>query len=561
MYKTIKKTFYILSNFNNFYFYGLIIFLIFSSCLEIIAIGSIYPLLLSFISEDFIFQNLFKKEILKKFSNLSREDFLFYFSISIGFFFMLAYLMRTVSFYFITFFHEKLKLHIRSLVMENYSNWSYSDFNKKKHSEILTSVMHETQRFADGVVKNYFILFREIFFIIIAVITFIIIKKEFLWYLIIFCLSSFLIYYFIKKTSYKVGKSATILNREFVRISYDIIKFYKIIDVYNIKNNLLFNLNRILKKISINNSILLMLPQFIRLCLELIIIFSVFAFLILPLTKSSQSIISSIPILGTGFIFIARLLPLFSSILGCLNSFKSNQFIVDKILEIKIKKKNFSKLRKINSIESIKLKKINFSYGEKLIFKNLNLDIVKNQNIGIIGESGVGKSTLINILLNYLIADNGVIFVNGFKVSDIENYRKFFSYAPQEDIILNDTIEKNIILESEKNMQLLNRILVECNLQKLHKNLKNTPIGENGSLISGGQKQRISIARALYKNSDVIILDEPTSNLDEKNEKLIIKAIRNNAKKSAKIIISHNKKILKICHKVYEIKGLKLFKV
>ena len=129
--------------------------------------------------------------------------------------------------------------------------------------------------------------------------------------------------------------------------------------------------------------------------------------------------------------------------------------------------------------------------------------------------------------------------------------------------ILDDTIIKNIILNKPKNSKLLNKVSSIVQLKSFVKSIKNykKSTGEKGIKISGGQKQRISLARALYRNPEILILDESTNALDEKNEKLFFDNLFKCYPDITLIIISHNKKVLSRCNYIYEIKNSKFFKV
>jgi len=191
------------------------------------------------------------------------------------------------------------------------------------------------------------------------------------------------------------------------------------------------------------------------------------------------------------------------------------------------------------------------------VLNNFSLSLQKGDFIGITGASGQGKTTLLNILLGLLPAEKGHLIINSSPVdpNDIKNYWPFISYVRQQSFFIYDTIKKNITLEEDphKNDDFTYSLevsgldeLIETFPEKLDK-----IITENGKNISGGQQQRIAIARAVYKNSDLIILDEPFNELDEASELKILGHFIDMAKQGKIVIlVTHNRKILTHCIKI-----------
>ena len=231
-----------------------------------------------------------------------------------------------------------------------------------------------------------------------------------------------------------------------------------------------------------------------------------------------------------------------------------------KILEtefgkIKKNKKNNSEnsLSKDYEIRKIELKNISFRYSkyDKFLFKNLNLEINDKEKIGIYAESGIGKTTLINIIVGLLDPSTGERLVNEKKLSSSDYFNLIKNkavYLTQDPYFVYDTITDNIF-KYNPNKEISNNQLTNL-LQKLELNsfldekgnIIKDFIGENGQNLSGGQKQRLSIARALCKDAEIILLDEITSQIDTVNEK-IIDTIYELFKNKTIIMISHNKKI------------------
>jgi ABC-type multidrug transport system fused ATPase/permease subunit len=208
-------------------------------------------------------------------------------------------------------------------------------------------------------------------------------------------------------------------------------------------------------------------------------------------------------------------------------------------------------------ILSIAFDKVKFSYGDRIILNNQDLQIRAGDFIGIAGPSGKGKTTILNLLLGFLAPDKGNIMIND-RVTDIRErrgYWRYISYVKQQPFLVHDTILQNITLNGRS-----------CDEQKFREALdvsgltamingfpekRDQIIAENGKNISGGQRQRIAFARALYKDADLLILDEPFSELDEASERGILEYCRELTKKGkAVVLITHNKINLSLCHKI-----------
>ena len=262
-------------------------------------------------------------------------------------------------------------------------------------------------------------------------------------------------------------------------------------------------------------------------------------------------------------IALSRVLPSINRIITSYNFILYSDIVIDKVYEEVIGHQFVKPLKKQRSItdfkNEIKLNNISFKYSDTqtYILNNLNLSIKKHDIFGITGSSGSGKTTLVNVLLGLLKPSKGEILLDGKLVEDSILFNKIVGYVPQNSLILDDSLIKNIVFGSDQNNLDINWMkqcikLVELdNFVKSLKNGMDTILGEEGSKISGGQKQRIGLARALYSKPKIIVLDEATNALDKKTESSILKTVVNLNKRITFIIVSHDDKVLKICNKKF----------
>ena len=226
------------------------------------------------------------------------------------------------------------------------------------------------------------------------------------------------------------------------------------------------------------------------------------------------------------------------------------------LINLKFKNKEDNK-KSISIKKNIKLENINFRYSENnnLILKNISLNIPSLSKIGFVGSTGAGKTTLIDVILGLLTPQDGKFIVDETIITskNIKSWQKLIGYVPQQIYLSDDTLASNIAFGVDRkdiNFKALEESTKIANLhnfilEELPKGYE-TIIGERGIRLSGGQRQRIGIARALYHNPQLLILDEATSSLDNVTEKAISDAINNLKNKITIIIIAHRLTTLKI---------------
>ena len=313
--------------------------------------------------------------------------------------------------------------------------------------------------------------------------------------------------------------------------------------------------------------------QMPRLILELIGI-STLVILVIFLVMSGESISQIFVIVGVFFYAAIRLLPAVSKIVQSIQSIKYNYAVIDLIYNelsnldeknhtIENREQNYE-IKKNLEFKKINFHKVNFSYPDSFEknLNNINLVINNSDKIGIIGKTGSGKSTFINLFCGLLSPTEGKIEINDKDLTEnAQTWQKDIGYVPQSVSIIDESILFNITLEDDIkkiNLDRVNELLKEVDLYdhiyKLPNNI-NELAGENGARLSGGQCQRLGIVRALYRNPSIIILDEATSSLDQQTEDLIIKKLFNNSSRKTILSISHRPSSLRYCNRILEVKN------
>ena len=215
------------------------------------------------------------------------------------------------------------------------------------------------------------------------------------------------------------------------------------------------------------------------------------------------------------------------------------------------------------------MKKISFNYkkNSKFNISNINFTIKKGESIGIVGPSGSGKSTILNIILGLLKPNSGEILFDDLSIKEIEGWNKNVGYVPQNVYLTDDTIYNNIAFGVGKDKNKFKKVGVSLKKAQLNNfiatlpNKENTIVGEKGVRLSGGQIQRIGIARALYHNPKILVLDEASSALDYKTEESLMSAVNLLKGKTTMIIVTHRLSTVEKCDKIIEIKNGKINKI
>ena len=282
--------------------------------------------------------------------------------------------------------------------------------------------------------------------------------------------------------------------------------------------------------------------------------------------ENSAEILFSLSFFAVSMI---RTLPSFSSIAQSLTLIRNNKTYFDSVYS-NLDKSNFSfpdsykientDLKRLRFKKNIYLNKINFSYdNEKNVIENLNLKIQKGDKIAILGKSGSGKSTLINLLIALYKPTEGELSIDGKKINsqkETEIWQSQIGYISQDNYLLDESIKANIEFSSDDNFK-LNEFEKAVKVAEIPDFINSLPekyssiVGDKGFKLSAGQKQRISIARALYRNPEILILDEGTNSLDIETENKIFKNLSKFYNNMTIILISHRLDTIKKCNKFY----------
>jgi ATP-binding cassette subfamily B protein len=534
--------------------------------LELITIGSLFPLMILLLDQE-----LFIEKISKYIDISFIEINDLFMIVSLIIFFIIFIKMFTYIFinYYKFNYLSKIQLNLSKTLLKRYLESDYLLFYNKNSGTIINNIKTEHERLNILIGSLYDIL-TEIFLIgiILVLIIFVDFNKSILFIGFLFIFS--LILSSLTKSKSKIWGDERSRKFKFLYQNLvDLFKGFRTIKIYgNLKQYLDYYISLDAKIVSIDkkSKTIFLIP---KIFFEFIII-TAFLILIYFLRKLNLESSNIILILSFYFLCSSRLIPSISkvhylsqNIKFLINSFYNiyDENFINRSLNKQTKncifKKNLSDFL-------LELKNVSFSYSrnEENILDDINIKILKNDKILIIGKSGSGKSTFLDILSLLLPHTSGKFFLNSRFFKDKKNFYKKISHVDQNSFLMEGSIKENILFGSKiYEKATFEHALEVAQINSFTKNKKlsnDTLLGEGGSKISGGEKQRVAIARAILKKPDLFIMDEPTSALDFNTEKKIITSLIKNFKDKAIIIVTHKLGLIKYFDKVYEIKNGKL---
>jgi ABC-type multidrug transport system fused ATPase/permease subunit len=310
-----------------------------------------------------------------------------------------------------------------------------------------------------------------------------------------------------------------------------------------------------------------------------------FTFLFITLNRNEMQNLTGI--LGIFALALVRLMPAIANLISGINVIRSNTYSLDRLF---FDLKELEKEKLINDfgsasdshnllpnqnqqpfqfLEKVILDRLIFQYPNttKNVLQDISLSIRKGESIGLIGKSGAGKTTLIDVLLGLLIPQFGDIKVDGISVySNLRAWQNMLGYVPQSIFLIDDTLERNIAFGVPDHLIDQNKLKTAIDMAQLSEVVEQLPdgvktiVGERGVLLSGGQRQRVGIARVLYHEREILVFDEATAALDTETEHLITEATKALAGSKTIIIIAHRLSTIEHCDCIYQLEQGRIVK-
>jgi ATP-binding cassette subfamily C protein len=541
-----------------------------AAAIEMIGLGSI-PIFIMVIIDIDVLINKFPTFFANDYIKSIEQDYITIFG---GIILILIFLFKNIYLSLFLFFQGKVIKILRTdtinKLFKNYINASYNFHIKNSPSVLIRNIIESVAGAINTIMGTLSIMRESLVLIVIFILLFLNEPKISVSVFITLILITGIFMFFTKQALLSRGERVHLLQGDRLRTlehTFGSIKETKVLNRENYLTNLFENQVVEIEKHGFFTYFLSVTP---RLFLEFAAVFavSIISIIFVLINLSNEQIL---PIISLLAVCAIRLIPAFNLIVSSLSARRFSMAQFKRVSREMINVPTEDKFRVKNSVgeknhknfffkDQIKFENVFFSHenSNAKILQNICLEIKPGQKIGFIGKSGAGKSTLIDLILGLIKPTKGNIFVDGLILNEnLKPWQKLIGYVPQDIYLLDDTIKNNIAFGLNANDINQEAILKSIELSRLKDYIsslekkENTVIGNRGIRVSGGQKQRIGIARVLYHNPKILILDEATSSLDTINERKIMEEIYNTAENITLIIVTHRHKSVSRCDKVY----------
>ena len=575
MFKLLKKIFSIISKRDKCFFFGILFLILISSFLDLISVSAIVPIVSLLSASDAgaaIKDNLLLSILstIFKTTDVSRL-------VTISLIFLVClYAIKTAYTIFtnviINKFTYGFKKRMSTRLIRVYLSMPYEFHHENNSSTLIRKATYDTQIFTDAV--NGLLGFLVKSSTALVIIAYLFVTSWIITLIVgtVLLLFSIFIIFILKKRTKRLGETILSLNSnnyKYLSQSFNGVKESKI------SNTEEFFVKEYEKNIHWINHYTIRRLFYASIpghSLEFVGILGMSLSMIIVLTFN---IGESAMIVQTFAVFVyavLKLLPCVTEITSYINAFAFYSSSVDSIyndlqeldkLEVNIENNSIKEPLSFNS--EISIQNVSFAYKDeptKNVLSNVSFNIKKNSFVAICGSSGAGKTTLVDIILGLLKPTSGEVLCDNSDINlNVKGWRNNLSYIPQNIYLTDDTIRNNIAFGIDKKLIDDNKIWDALEKAELKNFVKNSPngldtiIGEHGIRLSGGQRQRIGIARAFYRNTNIIVFDEATSALDYETESNILNHIAKYSSDHTLIIITHRLNTIEICDHIYKIEG------
>jgi len=535
------------------------------SLVELIGLGILIPYIEFVVIGDFSTVGI---DILKMISldKTPREDLLLVFSILIIFAFLLKFGLGLMMIGIINSFAQRQRVALGSQLLEISLNQKFIDYLKRSDADGVYEIQTVTAHYFTAlqlVLKSFSDLL--IMFFIVAFMA--VIEPIVLAATIVAMVTILGGYLFLsRKHLVKLGKQANAAESAVINLSQDSFRGYRELRLLGKAGAFVEYLRLELSKAgraSVQLGYHSVMPRHL-IELSAVLLF-VAAFVIAQTLSIDQRQSTGVAIVYV--LAVMRMLPLMTGITAAVARFRSMKDSIDRIFGYMAKSDEDVFLESPKShagpgrFKKLQFSKVCFSYpgSDNILFEDLNLTICRGETIGIVGQSGSGKTTFINMLAGFLEPDKGTVLHNGVPILRFASSDLGIGYVPQETLSVNGSVLNNVILGDADDASSRRRAKDALRATQLENVINNmsqgldSPIGQSGSLLSGGQRQRMAVARAIYHGKEIIILDEATNALDVDTEEKLIKALLERSNFGALVIVSHRLSTLKFCDRIFHI--------
>ena len=552
--------------------YGVFILflLLINSVLDVFGLAALVPVIMVASEPGAVLKNKFFNAAYQFFAFSTERSFLTSLIIGVFMLFILKNVFSTWLNYLQNRFTVDVGLTLINKQMDKYLSFSFWWFNDLGHSNLSHNIVGITSSYVMGILRQLFVLMAEIAVVSIIVIGIVVYKPILLLLLaIILVPTTVLTYGALRNRSLAIGNRLNELRPISGARLHDIILGYAELKLANKIKKFRTSFFSVMQEIQVLDAESYLFGQLPLKVIELVAILGVVIIFLYALYFSDNPA-SLIGLVGIFAAAAYRLMPSVNRMLTSLVQLKQYQYTIEVLndhYQPFLIEPSSPQQQPLTFNNTIEFKNVGFTFPKEnsSALTGINLTIRKGEKIGFIGSSGSGKTTLMNLLLRFYTEQEGAINIDGQPLTPqfLESWHKILGYVKQDTFLMEASIKDNITLnEVDVDESRLAYALEQSSLNSFVSSLPNginSSIGERGSKLSGGQRQRVGIARALYKQTQVLVLDEATSALDNQTEREVNEAINKLSSTDITIlIIAHRITTLRECDRIYELKDGRL---
>jgi len=563
-----KKLFHLLGKKDKNRLIALVVFSIFISLIEMVGVSVIMPFIQVATDPSIIESNYYLSWFYHTLNFEDTKTFVIFFGVVLIFFYLFRSMINYLYFYVLAKYAQGRYHILASKLFERYLKMPYRNFIQNNSSILSKSIITEAQLLTTIIIALLMMLSE--FFVIVLIYTVMVLVnlKITIFLTLLLGINSI---FMIKVISPKI-KQAGIKRAKYQQVFYEVINKsfgnYKMIKLNTLDKQMYQEFTKTSSNFVKSNIQNQALSNFPRLFLEAIA-FTIIIVIVLYLIEMGSEMQSSQSLLSQVSIFVLslyRLMPSINRIMTAYNQILFNHKALDIIYDNMHYQNEVLGDKKLSFSKEILLQDISFAYNNDIdALRNINFTFRKNEKIAIIGESGSGKSTLVDIIIGLHKPTSGMIYVDQVPLCDYNllAWRSKIGYIPQSPYLFDGTVGENIAFGLEYDKVKINAVLKQAQIYDIFQKKEgiDTRVGENGITLSGGQRQRIAIARALYKDPEILVLDEATSALDYDTEMKIMEEIYEIAKDKTLIIIAHRLSTIQGCDRIIELREGKIINI
>jgi ABC-type multidrug transport system fused ATPase/permease subunit len=564
MLKNYKKFYYLLQPSERKNTLSLLVLILIMAMVDVVGVASVMPFMAVLSNPELSITNKFLASLRSAMGFTSQENFLYFLGIAVLVLLMSSLALKALTNYAQVRFTHFCEHSISKRLIEGYLNQSYSWYLSRNTSNLGKNILSEVAIVTNGMM-HLMLLIAQCVVAFSLCILLLSVDPVLAGTLAITLLISYgSIIRLFKKLLMRMGRESADANQLRYRVVNEAFGAVKEVKFLGIENIYIEKFSKPSETYARHQSIAHVVGQMPKFALEAIA-FGGMILVVLYLMSTKGGLESSMPII-TLYAFAAyRLMPAIQQIYSSLTQLSfitpSLDSLYTDLVGLKIAQ-NKDKVGVFEFSKLITLSEIEYSYpnSSQLTINSVNMEIPVNSSIGIVGPSGGGKSTIVDILLGLIQPQNGEIIVDGTAINsaNIRCWRDMIGYVPQQIYLSDDTIAENIAFGVDPKNIDQEALINASKVANLHDFIVNdlpekynTCVGERGVRLSGGQRQRIGLARAMYRNPQILILDEATSALDNLTEKLVMDAVNRLHNKITVIIIAHRLTTVQECDQIY----------